>query len=766
MIGKKVLLVIFAFALATCSEDEIPRRPYPQVLTLAVNNISDAGATFNAEIKQAGNHEIIEHGFVWSELENPTLETSEKRIVLEKVQKGVFSAEISTTLKAGVNYFVRAYAKTSEYLVYGKQVFFISLGSKAPTIHAFHPLSGTVGDTVTISGKEFSFDKNQNIVTFDSLLADVIDASDTLLQVRVPASLSNELSMVGVSILNNKRFSNQPFALTTPTITSFNPEEGMDLTAVTIQGTGFSYLLEKNIVSFGDKRATVLEANKNLLKVSAPSGISTKEVKIKVEVAEKQAISDSYFRLSPPLITDFYPKEASLRARITIEGQNFRMMSGANTVYFDAIQALVTRIISNSVLEVEVPLGVSEKGTKIKVVTAEQSAVSEDYFTLLLPEVAAISPLKANKNKEVVISGTNFSPIGGDNLVLFNGIEASILYQSKETITVLVPEGIHQADVEINISTGGHPTTPINFEYVGGNWSLEGEIFTDAARVAVACFAIGTTAYMGLGGVTEKYNQMWSFDIITGTWKKLSVFPGIPRNGQISFSINGKGYVGLGRNKDTYLNDFWEYDPGTDTWTEITPFPGTGRYVASCFVVDQKGYVGLGQTRFDTFNDFYSYDPVTRQWTQIVSFPGQARSAAASFAIGNNGYIGLGGAAGINSSDYHILSDFWRYSTTAGNWERLADFPESGRVNTSAFSIHDKGYMGMGERVDDHQISRYDDFQQYDPKSDSWTETDSNPFGPGSFGTIFTYSGKAYLLFIQRTNQLPSRQFEVFEPIY
>jgi len=122
---KLINLLFFIIAivtLVTCKNDEVTPREYPRVTTLEVSSISESGATFNAEIIYPGNGEILEYGFVWGESSKPTLEDFNKEVQTNSITTGKFSAKISTPLKNGVNYYVRAYAINEKYLVYGKVV--------------------------------------------------------------------------------------------------------------------------------------------------------------------------------------------------------------------------------------------------------------------------------------------------------------------------------------------------------------------------------------------------------------------------------------------------------------------------------------------------------------------------------------------------------------------------------------------------------------------------------------------------------------------
>ncbi|HHE64855.1 MAG TPA: hypothetical protein ENL09_02420, partial [Bacteroidetes bacterium] len=133
----------------SCTEDnEITPREYPRLETLEVTNSSELGATFNGKIIHPGNQEIIEYGFVWSSRsDDPTL--GDERIILtEKLNNENFSADIKTTLATNWWYHVKAFVKTKEYTVYGINVPFKSLGSKAAIISDFFPKVGTWGDTI------------------------------------------------------------------------------------------------------------------------------------------------------------------------------------------------------------------------------------------------------------------------------------------------------------------------------------------------------------------------------------------------------------------------------------------------------------------------------------------------------------------------------------------------------------------------------------------------------------------------------------------
>ena len=58
-------------------------------------------------------------------------------------------------------------------------------------------------------------------------------------------------------------------------------------------------------------------------------------------------------------------------------------------------------------------------------------------------------------------------------------------------------------------------------------------------------------------------------------WYRTADAKGLEREGAVSFTMKGWnkdyecGYIGSGKNGNTFLDDFWEYDPVNETWSQI-----------------------------------------------------------------------------------------------------------------------------------------------------------------------------------------------------
>ncbi|MEL6276803.1 MAG: hypothetical protein AAFU03_17020, partial [Bacteroidota bacterium] len=165
--------------------------------------------------------------------------------------------------------------------------------------------------------------------------------------------------------------------------------------------------------------------------------------------------------------------------------------------------------------------------------------------------------------------------------------------------------------------------TSADSQIVGTFWTQK-TAGPDAALSNVAGFTIDGKIYIGTGrnGNGETTKSFYEYDPTTDTWNPKADFPGVAREDAVGFSINGKGYMGTGRSFAGREADFYEYDPMTDQWTPKANFPDGGRERAVGFSINGKGYIGTGLNNVGLKGDFYEYDPTTNQWTQKADFPG------------------------------------------------------------------------------------------------------------------------------------------------
>lgn len=127
MVIKKlpVLFVcLLCFTFYACKDEEITEQQYPRLRTLSVTDVSTSGAVFRADVIHPGPTGVTEYGFVWGTDSYLTIETSDKIIVQEPLTGDGFSAVLQHVVDEKVEYYVRAYVRDEDHLVYGNMVIF------------------------------------------------------------------------------------------------------------------------------------------------------------------------------------------------------------------------------------------------------------------------------------------------------------------------------------------------------------------------------------------------------------------------------------------------------------------------------------------------------------------------------------------------------------------------------------------------------------------------------------------------------------------
>ncbi len=246
--------------------------------------------------------------------------------------------------------------------------------------------------------------------------------------------------------------------------------------------------------------------------------------------------------------------------------------------------------------------------------------------------------------------------------------------------------------------------------------------------------------------------------VFAQTWTQKSNFPGGGNNGRMastSFSNNQNSAFVLGGLKgNVRFHDFWQYDAVNDTWLQKPNFPGGTIYGHISFVIDSMAYVGFGVNQSGNLgSQFWAYNMNTEVWSRtiIAPFPGDGRIFTSAMTINSKGYVG-GGAKYVGGNMVY-LDDFWEYDPILNTWTQKANYPGGLRAEMISFGIGNKGYMGYGE----NSSSFLTDFHEYNPTTDVWTLLPGSPSSPIAFGSVVTVNNKAYILGGEFQNLVNSR---------
>lgn len=216
-------------------------------------------------------------------------------------------------------------------------------------------------------------------------------------------------------------------------------------------------------------------------------------------------------------------------------------------------------------------------------------------------------------------------------------------------------------------------------------WTQKAD-FGGAARTGAVALSIQNRGYVGtgFGDINGQRKDFWEYNAATDSWIQRADFTGLPRASAVGFSLGDKGYIGTGGVYDSSCScggasiDIWEYDPQTDLWNQKIEFGGEARSGAVGFSVDGKGFIGLGTG----FSDFWEYDPGCIIPATLTATSIKATSARVKWNVEP--------AAETYSVRYRKTGTVpWTKTTAASNFKKLSGLTPSTQYDWAVKSVCD-----------------------------------------------------------------------------
>jgi len=120
------------------------------------------------------------------------------------------------------------------------------------------------------------------------------------------------------------------------------------------------------------------------------------------------------------------------------------------------------------------------------------------------PVLSGFSPASGVVGTQVTISGVRFDPVAGNDIVKFNGVQATIVSAAASQIVAIVPQGATSGPITVTTlnGTSGSSTSFIMLQVLGG--SLQGVVPTFANVVSTVAGSAGNTGSNdGIGGAAR-----------------------------------------------------------------------------------------------------------------------------------------------------------------------------------------------------------------------------------------------------------------------
>jgi len=773
---EKAITLLFSLVSLTCGTSEVAPRSYPVIDTKAVTQINQNGANLSAEVLDIGNG-IVDHGFIYDDQPDLTIEKSDRISLGERVKKGIFSAFANSNLVEGRNYFVKAYAiaKTSGTIIYGQQVEFISLGGSPPEIKDFTPRLGSIGDTVLLIGSGFSNTLTNNFVSFGGDFAEVVKATADSLWCIIPENTPLGETNVRITLGEITSISELKFSLKALIFTAFFPSKVSFGDTVTISGVDFPRQKKYLTTTLLGGSTTIVDNSSTNLRLTISNDVIVPKTQIKIVAGIQTITSTNEIELLKPIINNFTPLKGVPGTEIIINGNNFNPVRENNKI---EIQGIVLPVLeaTKTTLKTKLPAGITPGNYNISITVATQTTTASTPYEIVKPGITTISPLNGTWGNTVTISGEYFSNSIEGIKVMFDNVQALITKLSFNEINVIVPSElliksslitVISDSVLVTFSTPFNLDPPVITSFTpeeGKSKTLVkifGENFNSIPSNQIVKFGnrlvevlsarsneinvrlpeslIDSAVFIEIQLAEQSARSNSTFHLIS-PWKRIADFDHGKAYG-VGFSIGNYGYVTLG--SQPTLSTFkpcWRYDPTTNYWMEVASFSFLGFGTSSAytnqiaFSINDHAYAGLGQLPGGggNTNNIMKYSTELNTWSSAAAVAEASIVSAVAYVIDGKGYV----ASGTNGQ-----AKMWEYSPQANTWHKKADLPGSPRFEATGFTISNKAYLVGGQGT-----FLLEDCWSFNAVTNSWTRLADFP-GPRRISASgFSINGIGYLI--------------------
>ncbi|MRR20323.1 hypothetical protein EG827_09045, partial [bacterium] len=341
------LLILILVLAVMCQEEKYTEKEIPEVEVTSVKLIEGGGAVFEGRILSTGSDDITEHGFLWDTNDNPLPGTAETVLLGPRQGSGTFTCTVMADIQENQSYYIRAFLVTENYLSLGTVTTFEGGGSKPPELISVSPATALCGDTVIITGKNFSFTPANNKVYFDGNEARVFFSDSDELRVIVP--LAEELLLkIDVTVSGIGSINELDFTMKQPILSSFTPLTGTFNDIITLSGDNFSLDTFYAKVYFNNAQAEITEMSRTHYKVRVPPENNISPAVIQVKYFNYFSYNEQ-FTLKQAVISGVSPVRVKSSDIIVISGENFNPSPQLNTVMVGGEEAYVVSSTSSEI---------------------------------------------------------------------------------------------------------------------------------------------------------------------------------------------------------------------------------------------------------------------------------------------------------------------------------------------------------------------------------------------------------------------------------
>jgi hypothetical protein len=249
-----------------------------------------------------------------------------------------------------------------------------------------------------------------------------------------------------------------------PEITGFSPERVLCGDTVLIRGKNFSWVKTFNEVYFNDIKGVVCDpVTDTTLYAVVPFTTVEPEKAITVEIAgNRTTYPAKKLLVDLPSAELIGSSSGCWGDTVNLKLQNLKSIDGLK-IFFGPLIVSPYEPPHEGNISFIVPLESSVSENPVRVSTFVGDLVTSNPFILLPPVLDSISPSTGLWKDAVNLYG-RFNTLRQDATIKFGTYAASVVYLSRDTITVTVPESLNLTPAEVTYSYKTMSTGPVLFK--------------------------------------------------------------------------------------------------------------------------------------------------------------------------------------------------------------------------------------------------------------------------------------------------------------
>jgi hypothetical protein len=194
-------------------------------------------------------------------------------------------------------------------------------------------------------------------------------------------------------------------------------------------------------------------------------------------------------------------------------------------------------------------------------------------------------------------------------------------------------------------------------------------VFSGAALGAFPSMSLNNTGLAGFYS-SQGGTSLWSYNPDDDIWTKKIDLP-IKFYGGFAFKSEGKIIIGSGLIRDTTdavskRNYVWEYNLNANSLSDLPEPPFSGHENYRSLEVEGRSFIVGGKIAEDTYSkELWEFNPSGSSWIPRAPFPG---TCALATVFSHGGYAYVGGGCKDNYWIYDPATDFWKKFASPGEY--------------------------------------------------------------------------------------------------